>query len=327
MNAIEEQILSITNYLPDLGLVERHFLALVMVNFLLTSKKDSLVSKIAIIPSVLGILGHFLISIKQPFFDDNLFRLTGLTRSRTSNADIEGIIGDLEDKFFGDEVKQEFINELEEKLLGDAKNYHIKSNDLFGDQFDILSFNGKLSTQIEMRTGEITAEFLIFAYSSMIFFAPKCTRFLKLVYLLVGGFCGYLCFSEFDMSGTSHNDLPSLKDLYQFEIFEQFCTFNLVQLAKNGISCFSCLIVALSFVFRKREHVDLERKVAQIGEYSGDRVKAVEALDAVISDLRKIQDKKKANKRSNKRFLGIMMLFLVGSFVIVKGETLYNYFG
>lgn len=81
---------------------------------------------------------------------------------------------------------------MEEKLLGEKSQYYLRGEDLFGDKFLGLSFEGRISTQKKIVEWKLYAEFLILIYSTMAMFPPKVSKFLKMLALLVGAGLGYV---------------------------------------------------------------------------------------------------------------------------------------
>jgi hypothetical protein len=120
-----------------LGTVEIHVIFIIVAKLLLAKFRSKTRFSNLIKKSFVFYLLAFSVSILvyRPFAKDNFFRSTGLKRGNTSTEDVENMLGDLEDKYIDDKDKQEYIQSLEEKLLGDKKKYYLRGEDLFGDQY------------------------------------------------------------------------------------------------------------------------------------------------------------------------------------------------
>lgn len=94
-----------------LGTIETHILFLVVSNLLLVrSRPVSGFKRFVARSIVFYLLLFFGFSVLyRPFVSTNIFRSTGLTRNTLSRADIENMLGDLEDRSFEDKDAQEYI--------------------------------------------------------------------------------------------------------------------------------------------------------------------------------------------------------------------------
>lgn len=314
------------NFLNNLGTIETHFLSLTLIHFVQQFSTKKLLIKALKFCTISYILSsHLLISLYRPFYEENIFRMTGLNRKKTSIEDIENMIGNLEDKFLGDEAKQEYINELEEKLLGDGRGYHLTADDYFGDQFKGLSFDGKISIQMEMKIGEVFADYIIFAYSTMIFFARGTSRIFKLLLLAVLVFFGYASYTIHEFGGDNDSlGKYLLLEIFKYPIFSQFCIFNVVQLAKNFSSWICCLLVVISGIFTEKKTDIIERNVRSV--LGNGKETSLKDFEKVNEELEKVVKEKEGMERSNRKFIKIMIGFLMLSVVYFKGEELYKNF-
>lgn len=177
-----------------LGTIETHIVFLITSNLLLVgSRPASRFQRFLRKSLVLYLLLFFGFSVLyRPFVSSNIFRATGLTRNTLAKSDIENMLGDLEDRSFDDKDAQEYIQSLEEKLLGEKSHYYLRGEDLFGDKFQGLSFEGRISTQKKLTEWKLYAEFLILLYSTMAMFPPRVSRLLKLITLAAGAGLGYV---------------------------------------------------------------------------------------------------------------------------------------
>lgn len=314
---------SIPLFLKSLGTVETHFASLLLIHFTQNIKTSGFLSKTVKLASTFYILGaHLLNSLYQPTHTENIYRMTGLQRFSTSPDQIESMLGDLEDKFIGDDAKQEYISELEEKLLGDSKSYFLMADDYFGDQFKGLSFDGKISTQMEIKIGEVIADFVIFAYSTMIFLAPGTGRPLKFSLLVVLGLAGYSCYTVYEFGGDQKNFGNSLlKKIFEIQFFAQFCIFNVIELWKN-IASFTCsLLVVISYLGYVRKSDLVEKELEKV--FDGDVDGVAGRLDGANQELKKIAEEKEKKFGNNKKYLRIMIWLMILAVIYFKGENFY----
>ena len=315
-----------------LGTVETHFLASGLFYWIHTKfKPKSRFAKLLKLSLILYILSlMLLVNLHKPFHSENVFRLTGLKRGQTSEEDIENMLGRLEDKYIDDESKQDYIIELEEKLKSSGKNYLLKSDDLFGDQFQGLSFDGRISTQKSFHIMISFAKFIIMLYSIMTVFPAGTGKPLKLFAITLMAGCSYVCYLLYEPSLDQEKTSQMVKnEIFKFEIFEQFAVFNVVALIEGVSSFLLMLILNLAFWFRPDKRGQVLRKV----EEGLDQNLTAEGFETSLEKVKKLKDhlrglidKKGKKIRANvwylKVLVAIFLVFTVGIKVAIFYELI-----
>lgn len=235
------------------------------------------------------------------------------------------MIGELEDKYFNDKDKQDYILGLEEKLLGDKKSYYLRGDDLFGDKYQGLSFEGRISTRKEMVEWGIYAEFLILMYSTMAMFPPKVSKIVKMLVIAVGLGIGHITLTLAESKNTDTSSSRHMQNFF-FDLdisgikFDQFCIHNLTALTKAIASSLLMTIIFLAHLFSKSDSDRIVTKVRSIYQDKKSSIKDTlnnwytEEVDKMIED-------KEAQETKNSRFLKLLMLILVGFVAYSKYEN------
>lgn len=316
-----------------LGTIETHIVFLIASNTLLvTSRSSSRFQRFLKKSIACYLLIFFGFSVLyRPFVSSNIFRSTGLTRSTLSKGDIENMLGDLEDRSFDDKDAQEYIQSLEEKLLGEKSQYYLRGEDLFGDKFQGLSFEGRISTQKKMVEWKLYAEFLILIYSTLAMFPPKVSKFLKMLALLVGAGLGYISWIISESESVDRHQSADLQKLFFSSSFmgikfDQFCIFNLVDLLKGVASCISMVLVFISHSGYTDTTDQIQSKLRSIVE--GKSQVAYEEELKKFSDLELanlVESRQSANKK-NQKFILLMMLVIGGLAAFNKYELIKDHF-
>lgn len=254
-----------------LGTIETHIAFLVLSNlFLVRSRSVSGFRRFVTKSVVFYLLIFFGFSVLyRPFVSTNIFRATGLTRNTLAKTDIESMLGDLEDRSFDDKDAQEYIQSLEEKLLGEKSGYYLRGEDLFGDKFQGLSFEGRISTQKKINEWKLYAEFLILLYSTMAMFPPRVSRLLKIFTLLAGAGLGYVSWVISESESVDRSQSTEFQN-YFFKAnllgikFDQFCIFNLIDLLKGLASFLMMALVYLAHCSFTDPQDEIKRKLESI---------------------------------------------------------------
>lgn len=182
---------------------------------------------------------------------------------------------------------------LEDKLMGEKKSYYLRGEDLFGDKFQGLTFEGRISTQKQLLGWGIFAEVLILIYSSIALFPPKAPKLNKILVMGSGLALGYVTWM---LSEPEEGDPKQIKQIQNFffnlEItrikFDQFCIHNLIALTK---AITSSVLMALVYFSHATHTIETDRLLTKArnllsGKDSEEKVSqwCQEELDKLAED-------------------------------------------
>ena len=235
------------------------------------------------------------------------------------------MLGDLEDKYFNDKDKQEYIQGLEDKLLGGKKSYYLRGEDLFGDVYQGLSFEGRISTYKQTSQWKIIAEFLILMYSTISMFPPKVKKIIKMGVIISGVGLGYITYA---LSEPEQVDAIYYKQLQQFFFnlnipslkMDQFCIFNLVALTK---ALASSMLMTLLFFSHFTHTSEEQRIISKVSSLYKDKIGFEKnLLEFCKEDLDKVIESKQKKEKTNTKLILVLLLMIFGIIIYSRYEAM-----
>ena len=150
---------------------------------------------------------------------------------------------------------------------------------MFGDKFQGLSFEGRISTQQKLTEWKLYAEFLILLYSTMAMFPPRVSRALKLAVLAAGVGLGYASWIISESESVDRSQSVELQNFF-FKAnflgikFDQFCIFNLIELLKGLASFLMMVLIYLAHCTFADPLDDIRKKLGAILQGKSQRAES-----------------------------------------------------